>query len=280
MKIRNCNSQSMSTGVSACPIDLAKVKGALVVPKGYKLPATLDGEALEEACHAASASRVLPILPFVEYAPSGGEVQVSAIGYGPNKANGLSARTDVWTMDKYYLQLASAITKAMNTEWDAYYFDENNVIYGVNDGTDVLAGFSMSTIYNGGMPHPTSGAAATQTIAFCHKDARDSIENIDFEQLAFDIERFAKGLVPVKFVRVGDTGSNKWKLVEALGGLDRTAEFGPTIAQSPTTTLVGITTGVTYNEADATLTITGATAPQLKAPADLYTAGVKFIVGA
>ena len=93
-KIRNCASTQMATGVSKCQIDFGKLKGAIIVERGKKLPADLTAEKLEQACHADRPDRVYPIFTFVEYAKNGGEPQVGATGYGPQGVTGVNARTD------------------------------------------------------------------------------------------------------------------------------------------------------------------------------------------
>lgn len=277
MKVRTCKGNALTTGASACPYDPEKVIGAIIVPRGFKLPADLDGSKLEELCHADRANRAMPVADFVEYAPNGGEVNVSAVGYGPNKPTGVNALTEAFTIDVYNQILAQSMLKGMNSEYDAYFYDKNNVLYGMDDGTDTMAGFPMSSIYPTITRFPTSGAKATLLVNFCHKDAQMSFEKGTFELLDFNISSFAHGLVPVKFVKAGD---NKYKLVETIGGLDRTAEFGDIISKAPTAALKGATMGVTYDADTETITVTtsaGAAAPQLKSPAELYEAGIKGI---
>lgn len=278
MKARKCNASNLFTGTSACQLDYGKVKGALVVPSGTKLPADLTGKALEELCHASALTRVQPIAYFVEFAMNGGDVATSAVGYGPTQANGVNARTDQFTMEKFSELLAATLMKTANSALGVYYVDENNVIYGLNDGTDILAPFEMSTIYPTVTPHPTSSALASLVVNFCHKDARKAIENLDFEVLDFDVFRFAKGLVPVKLVKQEGV---KFKLLEAIGGYDRTEEFGA-LMQTAGKDIFSDTaiTGVTY--ADGILTLTGSTADTvtLADPATLYDKKIKGIVSA
>ncbi len=100
-KTRICDSAEMNTGGSACSVDWGKIKGAIIVEHGKKLPADLTPEKLAELCHADRPDRIYPILTFVEYAKSGGEAQVSAVGYGSNQYNGLNAQTDTFTLPRF-----------------------------------------------------------------------------------------------------------------------------------------------------------------------------------
>ncbi len=275
MKVRTCKGNALSTGVSACPYDREKIIMAIVVTRGQKLPADLSGDKLEELCHADRPARIMPIAQFVEYAKGGGDPNVSTIGYGPNQVSDVSALTDTFTMDTFNDVLARSLSRTMNMPFDVYFVDRNNVLFGVEDGTDTLAGFPMSSIYPTITQFPTSGAKSTLLVNFCHQDARAAFEKSNYEQLDFNVASFVYGLTPVKFFKVEE---NKYKLVEAIGGLDRTAEFGDIISKTPTAVLKGSATGVAYDAETETITIaSGDSEPSLKSPAELYEAGIKGV---
>ena len=272
---RNCFQADFNSGKSGCPIDYGKIKGAIIVPAGEKLPAGFDGDDLREACHADVPNRIYPVITFVEYAKNGGEPQVSAVGYGPNKVTGINAQTDTFTLDEVDYGLNAELLKSKNVKRDVYYFDENGVVYGVNDGTDVLAGIPMACIYPTIVPHPTSSAKESLTVSFCHVDAEKSQQNYDFITTDFHLEDSLIGLVPVELVKDGD---NKYHIVEKIGGYDRTAEFGPTVATKASSVIDGIS-AATYADGALTLTVTQGATPALKAPSALYTNGIEGIVG-
>lgn len=276
-KIRTCTGTNLNTGVSKCRLDPEKVKGAILVHRGVKLPADFAVDKAKELCHADRPSRIYPILPFVEFAKEGGEWQVSANGYGPSQGTGISALTYTFTLDKYYPELNASLTKTANTAWDVYFYDEKKVLYGINDGTDLLAGIPMSTVYSTATPHPTSSAAATMTVSFAFEDARSYFENPDMVELDFFPGNALEGLVPVELVKVGSSG-NDYKLVEKIGGYDLTPTFGKLIADNATV-VTGGASGITFNADAATLTIatSGSTVPRLKAPSVLYEAGIEGI---
>lgn len=273
-KTRTCVSALLNTGVSKCPFDPGKVRGAIVVPKGVKLPTDLTGTKLEELCHADRSERVYPIMSFVEYAKNGGEPQANANGYGGTKVTDISVRTDTFTMEEFSAVLNASLTKCMNQSYDVYYFDDKKMLYGINDGTDELAGFPMSTIYPTATPHPTSSALASLTVSFCYEDARESFENLDFVQLDFDPRRFAMGLTPVILDKVED---NKYRLLESIGGYDLTETYGALLSDNATA-FEGVT-AATYDESAKVLTLTPTAdaTPRLKAAKTLYEAGIKGI---
>lgn len=275
-QIRNCTSGNLDTGKSNCPLDLAHIMGAIVVEPGTTFPANANASSLEELCHADRPNRIMPILPFVEYAKEGGEPNVSSVGYGGNQVASVGARTDTFTVDNYYPGLAAALSKCMNKKFEVFYFDENNVVYGRQDG-DNLRGFPITTLYPTVTPHPTSGNPASLTVSFAFENARDAIEDFDFIELDFNIKNAVYGLTVVQLVQTGTT--NKYKIIEKHGGYDLTSKYGSAITTTPTSVFNNVS-AASYDSATETLTLTptdGGT-PSLKAPSALYTAGVKGIV--
>ena len=265
-KIRNCMGINLATGKSACQIDFGKIKAVILVPHGSNLGNTFTKGVFEEKCHADVPNRIYPIATIVEYAKNGGEPQTSAVGYGGNGVTGVSAQTDVFTVDKYSEHLAASLTKCMNKRFDAYYLDENNLLIGINDGSDILAGIPMSTVYPIVVPHPTSSAKASLTVSCCLEDARAAIENFDYVQLDFNPLDELKGLVSVDLV---ETVSGKYKIIESIGGYDRTEEFGQAVASGASSVLNNVTTA-TYADGLLTITASAGATPSLKAPSVLF----------
>lgn len=267
-KIRTCKSSLLNTGGSACKIDWAKVKGAIMVEHGTKLPADITGEKLVELCHADRPDRIYPIFPLFEYAKNGGEPQVNPVGYGANQFNGLNAQTDTFTLNRYDEVLNVKLLQCASKQWDVYYWDGNNTLIGYNDGTDVLAGIPMSTVYPTVTQYPTSGAKSTMTVSFSHEDAEDSQVNFDYQQLDFNPKNFLKGLVEVLFMP-SDKGANDYKLIEKIGGYDRTEEFGQLIADKAAEVLNDVTSA-TYANGVISIVPKEPGTPSLKAPSVLF----------
>lgn len=274
-KIRKCESARLNTGSSACKIDWGKIKGAIIVEHGRKLPAEITASVLEELCHADRPDRIYPVFPIFEGAKNGGEPQVSNIGYGPSTYNGLNAMTDTFTLGRFDEVLNAMLLRCANKEWDVYYWDGNKVLFGYNDGTDVLAGIPMSSIYPTVTPFATSGAKSSMTVSFCHMDAEDSLINFDYVKLDFNPANFLKGLINVEFVV---SASNKFRIIEKTGGYDRTPELGPIIAANASEVLNNATSA-TYAAATEELTIVpkDSGVPSLKAPSVLFEKGIKGI---
>jgi hypothetical protein len=155
-----------------------------------------------------------------------------------------------------------------------YFFDEDFIIYGINDGTDTLAGFPMSTIYSTSVQHPTSSDKASLVINFCYENAKEAVTKYDYQPLGFDPRKYTLGLTLVDLVATDDK-SSKYKVVEHIGGADITSTYGPLLADNANL-INGNPTAVTYDSDSDTLTITstGGATPSLKAPSVLYEAGV------
>jgi len=277
--LRTCDSAQLNTGVSKCPLDFEKMVGAIIVGKYAKLPADLTADKLEQLAHADENERIYGIVRFTEYAKNGGEPQTATNGYGPEEFNGFSARKDTYTINRFYPELHASITRCANTSRGVYFFDENNMLYGVNDGTDILAPFDMSCIYSDATPHPTSSAKATMTVTFCFTDPKQAVVDFDYIRLDFNPEKLTLGLTEVILKATTDSGS-AYKLYEKVGGYDVTGIYGPLIATVGNTVLNGATSAATYNEADNTLTIAnaGSAKVSLKAPKVLYENDIKGII--
>lgn len=264
----------MNTGGSACSIDWKKVKGAIIVEPGVKLPDEITGEKLLELCHADRPGRIYPILPFLEYAKNGGEPQVNAIGYGPSEYNGLNAQTDTFTLKKFDEVLNAQLLKCANKGWDVYFWNQDNMLIGYNDGTNILSGIPMSSIYPTVTQYPTSSAKSAMTVSFAHEDAEDSLLNFDYVQLDFNPKNFIKGLVDVRFEKIET--ENAYKIIEVIGGYDRTEEFGSLIADGATEIMDNVTSA-TYSNGIITIVPKAGAAPSLKAPSVLFEKGIRGI---
>lgn len=277
-KLRTCDTAQFNTGVSKCPPDFGKMIGAILVANGTKLPTALSADRLESLVHASGSERVYGILRFTDYAKNGGEPQTSADGYGPEEFTGFSARKDDYTLNKFYPELHAALTRTANVTRGVYFFDENYMLYGLNDGTDELAPYPMSGVYSNATPHPTSSAKATMTVSFAHVDAKAAAINFDYAQLGFNPEKITLGLTAVKLEKVGTTG-NAYKLYEAVGGYDVTPIYGPLIAAAGSKVINGSTTAVTYDASAKTLTIAASAGAEisLKSAAELYENDIKGI---
>ena len=183
--LRKCNTGHLNTGISKCPVDFARMKGAIIVPYGSKLPASLSVETLTKQAHAEEAERIYGIVGFCEFAQEGGEAQTGAVGYGGLQVTGYSDRADTYTLDKNYPELHASLTKCAGNKFGAYYFDEKNMLYGLNDGTDELAPFPMNTIHsNATLENSTPAAVITTPLTAAKVMAVCTVSDISFSRPA------------------------------------------------------------------------------------------------
>lgn len=268
-KYRECPGvATFNTGSSVCPLDPGKIKAIILAIRGHKLPSELSAESLEAACHADRPNRLFPIKTVVEYAPSGGEAQTSAVGYGPTKVTGYSARADVWTLEAFDASLQANLARAKNVAFDAFFVDENNIIYGQKDDTDQLAGIPLSGVYPGGQPWDSSGTDANLTVTTMFKDWEKYLKNADVVQADFDVVDALKGLVYVDLVEDGAV----YKLVEHFGGLNITSYYGEMLAENASVALPDAT-AVSYEGG----VLKGTGSMKLALPSVLQTNGITGI---
>lgn len=255
-KLRSCDSAQLNTGVSKCPANFGKKKMAIIVPPGTKLPKEITREVLEKLAHGEPHERIYGVGIFVEYAKNGGDVQTAVNGYGPEEQTGISALKETFTLQKFVPEIHASFVRVGGREWGAYFVDEDSVLYGLDDGTGILAPVDMSTIYTDATPSPTSSAAAGMTITFAYKDVVVAYRDYDFLQLDFNPAKCLLGLTPV---RLEKTDEGNYKIYEKIGGYDVTPIYGPLIAQAGKDVFATTITAVTYNEATKDLAISGAT---------------------
>lgn len=272
-RIRSCASNSFFTGKSVCEIDYDKIKYLLLTKHGVKLQYdTLDN--LRAMCHADLPNRAYGFPQIVNWEPNGGEVQTSQVGYGPNVYNGVSARTDAFTVDKFRHYLRAEILKNVDEEFDMYLIDSKNNLYGLNDGTDELAGIPV-TIYPSGNDHPGASDKASLAVNVSYVDVEEYMMKLDVVPLDYAARSAVYGLMPVTLEKVGSTGNN-YKLVEYYGKGDATAKFGELISDNVASVLNGAT-AATYDATNNYITVTLAsdsTAPTLKAASVLEANGI------
>lgn len=272
-RIRTCPGVGFFTGKSVCEIDYDKIKALVLTKHGVKLDyETMD--ALRTACHADVPNRAYGFPTIINWEPNGGEAQTSQVGYGPNAYNGMSARTDALTLDRYRHYLRAQILKNVEEEFDMYLIDIKNNLYGLNDGTEVLAGVPV-TIYPSGNDHPGASDKASLVVNVVYQDVEEYIMNLDVVPLGFNALSAVYGLMPVTLEKVGSSG-NDYKLIEFYGKGDATSKYGQLIADNAAEVLTGATSA-TYDSVKEVLTLTmdsSTTTATLKSAATLAVKGI------
>lgn len=266
--LRSCAGAAFNSGVSVCPFEPGKIKALILVQHGVSLPATLNASTLEVACHADRPNRIYPVKTIVNYEPNGGEVQTQEVGYGPTKVSGYSARSDVWTLDGYDMNLEQRIFNAKGAHFDMYLVDDENVIYGMREG-DSFVGIPLAGIAAGGQRFATADAAASLTVTTYYQDFEAYVKNATVIQADFDVVEAINGLVFVKLTEGVSAGD--FKLINYADNTDITATYGQLLATAgaEAITMQGTPTWG-YDAANNSLHQNGGTgSPTLKAPSVL-----------
>lgn len=255
-----------NTGQNFCPLQPGKAKAVILVYHGKKLPAELTADALEKACHADGQDRIFPILGISEYATSGGEANTSENGYAGTSITGYSPRTDTFTLAKFNMALQANLVSNKATTLDMYVVDENDVIYGIDDASDSLAGIPLTGVYPTGQPFSSSGQVAYLAFNALYADIEAYMKNASAKGATFNVPGALTGLVFAEFIQVGE---GKYKLVDHYDRTDLTSYYGALIAEHAETVL---TSGSSVSYTEGVLTITGE--PRLAVPSVLQENGI------
>lgn len=255
-----------NTGFNFCPLQPGKAKAVILVYHGKKLPAELTAENLEKACHADGQDRIFPILNISEYATSGGEANTSENGYAGSSITGYSSRTDTFTLSKFNLALQANLVSNKATTFDMYVVDENDVIYGIDDASDALAGIPLTGVYPTGQPFSSSGQVAYLAFNALYADIEAYMKNASAKGVTFNVVGALTGLVFAEFIEIED---GKYKLVDHYDRTDLTSYYGAQIASNASKVLAS---GSTASYEDGVLTISGT--PKLATPSVLQENGI------
>lgn len=255
-----------NTGQNFCPLQPGKAKAVILVYHGKKLPAELTADNLEKACHADGQDRIFPILGISEYATSGGEANTSENGYAGTSITGYSPRTDTFTLAKFNMALQANLVSNKATTFDMYVVDENDVIYGIDDASDSLAGIPLTGVYPTGQPFSSSGQVAYLAFNALYADIEAYMKNASAKGATFNVPGALTGLVFAEFIQVGE---GKYKLVDHYDRTDLTSYYGALIAEHAETAL---TSGTSVSYTEGVLTITGE--PKLAVPSVLQENGI------
>lgn len=270
-RIRTCASKKLFTGKSVCDIDYDKIKAVILLQRGQKLTYT-SLASIRTQCHADMPTRAYGLVTVINWETSGGEVQTSQVGYGPNSYNGVSARTDTFTLDKFRHYLRAILLKFADEEFDMYLIDCKNNLYGLDDGTDTLAGIPV-TEYPSGNDHPGASDKESLAVNVVYADTEAYMIKLDVVPLEFDAVSAVYGLMPVDLVETATAG--KYKIVEHYGKGDATAKYGALLAENASTVFNAVS-AATYDSVNEVLSITATASgtPSLKAASVLCTNGI------
>jgi hypothetical protein len=271
---RKCvSTDGFNIGQSRCPADRGKIKALMFAMNGMKLPSPLTAESIRAACHADYPNRLYCALVVDEYAPSGGDVQTSAQGYGSSKVTGYAAQVDAYTVEYADAQMRANVLSAKNVPIDVYLLNDKNIIYGERVNKDFV-GSKLSGLSQGGQRFDSSGQVAQLIVSLYYKDIEKTLSNEDFIQADFDVLDAITGLTEVQMV---EEGENVYRIVEKYGGNDVTPYVGAALTEENVAQIFTGATAATYSDTTGLITITGDVTGMGK-PSVLFTAGLEGLI--
>lgn len=274
-KYRDCGSETFNTGSSQCPFVPDYIKVIILTPEGMVLKDEEIETKLFEMAHGDRPNRIYPVGIIAEYAPSGGEAQVSKQGYGSSQITGYSELTEVWTLNNYDEGLFANMMQLKNEKMRALFVDGKNTLYGERVSETEIRGHLLSSVYPSGSRFKTSGDNAKMNVNLVYSDVEKAWLNPKSLMCEVDIVDTIKGLVWVDVEKIGTSGNN-YKVVEHYGKFDLTEMYGLLLGAVDVWSNV---TAATYDAATGLLTITptASATPKLKSASELFEAGVKGI---
>lgn len=234
-----------NTGMSRTQVPRGKVKGLILMEHGKVLSPGVTAELLEAAFHADKPNRAYPIRLIDEYAPSGGEAQVSQQGYGSNKVTGYSAFSEAYTIDVPDGGLRANVLNAVGMAFDMYIVTEHNIIFGQRNDKGVLCGIPLAGIHVGGQGFDSSGQTANLVLTVLYKDVEKYWKNEGQEFCDFDAVSALTGIVCVDLVKVE---ANKYKIREHYGRLDVTNAYADLLTGTNASKVWNGVTGMAYTD--------------------------------
>lgn len=268
-------SAGFNTGMSRAQTPRGKVKGLILVERGNVLPSNLTSELLELAFHADVPKRAYPVRLIDEYAPSGGEANVTQQGYGSNKITGYSAFNEAYTTDVPDGGLRANVLNASGRAFDMYIVTEHGLIFGQLNDKGVLGGIPLAGIHVGGQSFDSSGQAANLVLTALYKDVEKYWKNEGQCFCQFDVVDALNGIVCVDLIKMEE---GKYKIREHYGRLDVTRYYADLLTGTNASKVWDGVTAMTYTDGYLVATpASGVGVVSLKAPSVLQAAGVTGI---
>ncbi len=267
------------TKVGDCTMFEGTPYGFLVHEKGnsFSMDETTFNTELQAALTAEVSSRITPLLGGItDYQVTGGDVNTSQEGFGPEVPIGINAKRVDYIINKGGLSLLRQLKKLNGREIRIFPVDVNKVAYGTTalaEGKEVFRGF-LATLYATKRDNTGTQTGAIILSVFYSAD----YETEENQLAANPIHNELEGLTGVVLRK---TASGKAKFVIAYSGDDLTEIYGATLAAPELyeNTLGKNPTTVTYNEDSKDLTFVPTGSYRIKDAATLKQADIDAVEG-
>ncbi len=221
--IVGCGDKLPLTGKGRCD----KVEGLtvgiiLTSPKArYPIDPETFKAGLDGWVSADGVQRMIPISDIINDVPAGGDVNLSQVGYGPNKPVGLSAYNNVFQIDAG-LCLFKELAVANGQSYRVFRVDKQGFIYGTaieEDGQYYFVGFDARVYTYQTKDTDSTTAGGVFLGIYYGANYENEVKNVN----AFEIGSAPSGLLGL--VLQAGTTSGTAKVVGSCGGEDYTAEY-------------------------------------------------------
>lgn len=126
--------QPSNVGIGAKTLDPKLIKGALIVPKGFVITnanlSTLLSVLQSAAYNDSKGSRLYPVANLVDFKDNSEKAVVQTFGYGGQK----TVRDGIYKWSFQFVKGGKTLNDALRTfngdNWDFFFVDHNNVLFG------------------------------------------------------------------------------------------------------------------------------------------------------
>lgn len=206
----NCLSSGGNTGVSACPIDIGTIVGAILLPQSFSFSAANLADsatflaALQAATLATAGSRVYPIHDLDQPNSASEENTYQTTAYGNRRKIREGVYDLTYEINTGGFCLWQQIAKFSNVGGlSALFVDENGLVFGLKSG-DLLKGIPLM-LFDAPAPVFNDGSNATSyRIKFVYQQA--FLKSFGFVKLNVGDWESVKGLQNV-VIKSGTTGA-------------------------------------------------------------------------
>lgn len=219
-----CASIGSNTGIPTCSITPKNIVGAIFLPKGTALTAAEVATSaafitkLQTLVLNPVATRAYPIGPFVELSDKSEETLYTTTGYGVKQFVREGKIGYQFGIMAGGLHLQKALRAFNHTQaHDVLLVDQENVVYGCDDGAGGMKGFSIEEFY----ANPwkvTDGSNPTKfMIDFMFLDTKELNDDIVYLKLEQNFHSSIKGNIDVELVLVSQTSTKAVIKVQTVG---------------------------------------------------------------
>lgn len=229
-----------NTGLGKCQYTLKHIIGDILVPKGYKIPASQFVTILNVLKTAAKAdnrlNRVFPIYGYEQVDPANVERQTQTLGYGATFEVTPERKGMTYIIpEKECLNRQAANFRNMQDAYDRIAVAADGALIGtskfMSDGEVALGGFALTQLYPSPYQEPDGSNVGQWTIGFQHTDIKEWDNRMVVMPQSGNVVTDVLGLkqVNLELVKVTPTpavGIYHIKATESCGALNMAEIYG------------------------------------------------------